>query len=416
MNPVPFFLVMALLFGCSAFFSAAETAFISLGSYHKLKGDGEEKTADPLAFWFHNPAGVLTTVLIANNAVNIGASVLAASFSYRYFQKINISLITGIMTFFLLLFGEIIPKSLAKRSPERFARITAVPLNIFCTFFSPVTRIFLFFANLVIRLFGGKPGSLLPLLTEDDLKAMISAGEEDGAIEKDEREMIHSIFELGDTQVREIMVPRVNVAAVRHDAAAEEILREIVEGGFSRLPVYERNLDRIIGLIYVKDLLALQVQKGDAWKLMTARDVMRGAHFVPETKKVQDLMRELQAAKLQMAVVVDEYGGTAGIVTMEDVIEEIVGDISDEYRKDVPPYQRLPDGTLLVRGSMEIEKANEDLGLDLPEGEVETVAGFLLDRWGRCPKKGERFVHGEYQYAIHEADHKTVTWVRVKHQ
>ncbi|MBN1445605.1 MAG: HlyC/CorC family transporter [Candidatus Omnitrophica bacterium] len=399
----------------SAFFSASETAFISFGRHHFQKiAEKDEKKAKRLRFWFENPNKILVTALVGNNIVNISASVMAASLSYRYYHLFSAAIVTGIMTFLILVFGEIIPKSFAKKHAEAAAYLFANPLKFFCVIFTPLIKILLVFSKFFVRIFGAKLESIIPVLTEEDLKAMIIASEEEGILEEEERDMIDSIFELGDKMVREIMTARVNIVAVKEENLMEEVTNVIAREGYSRLPVYKDNIDRISGIVYIKDIVAHEVKNSGQPVQVKAKDFMRQPYFVPESKKVSELMKELQEKKMQMAIVMDEYGGTAGLVTMEDLVEEIVGEISDEYKKEVKELHLQEDGSFLVSGGMEIEKVNEEIGLDIPEGEFETVAGFVLDRLGKFPVKGESFVYNGYEFAIQEADTKKVRLVKIR--
>jgi len=407
------FTILILLF-LSAFFSGSEAAFLSLSSYHFHKLIKQSKKARILNFWFKNPNKVLITVLVGNNIVNIASTVLITILSYNFFHKMGVAIITGIMTFLILIFGEIIPKSLAKKFAEQVALSVSLPMQFFCFVLTPISKIFIYISNLIVKIFGVKIESILPVLTEEDLKAMIFAGKEEGAIEEETEKMLSSIFQLGDIMVKEIMVPRVKIIAIREDVSIREVLKVVVKEGYSRLPVFKGNLDKIVGIVYIKDIIATIVKNPDDIDIITAKDVMRQPYFIHERKKVQELMKELQREKLQMAIVVDEYGGTAGLVTMEDLVEEIVGEISDEYKKEIPPFQKLPDGSYLVQGNMEIEKANKEFNLKIVEKKTETLAGFILDYLGRCPKQGEKFYYNGYQFFIQEANNKTVLLVRIK--
>ncbi len=410
-----YYLIIFILIVLSSFFSSSETAFLSLGKHHFQKiFERDEKKAKRLSFWFENPNKILVTVLIGNNIVNISASVLAAALSNRFFHKLSITFVTGIMTFIILVFGEIIPKSLAKKNAEKVAYYFALPIRFFCILLTPVTKIFLVLSKFFVALFGGRMGSIVPVLTEEDLKAMIIAGEEEGLIEEEERDMIDSIFELGDKMVKEIMIPRIQIISVREETHLGSVIDTIAREGYSRMPVYKDSIDKITGIIYIKDIISGGTKSFERFEMMQAKDYMREPYFVPETKKVSDLIRELQERKMQMAIVLDEYGGTAGLVTMEDLVEEIVGEISDEYKKDIKKLHILPDGDFLVSGSMEVEKVNEEIGLDIPEGRFETIAGFVLDRLGKFPLKGESFVFGRHQFTIQESDTKKVRLVKIK--
>ncbi|HOJ39780.1 MAG TPA: hemolysin family protein, partial [bacterium] len=228
-----------------------------------------------------------------------------------------------------------------------------------------------------------------------------------------EREMIHSIFKIGDTMVRDIMTPRVSIVAVEETDSLAHIMEVIVREGYSRLPVYHEDLDHIIGIVYIKDAVAASLS-AHGKEGCVARDIIRPPFFVPETNTVQELIQELQHRHQQMAIVIDEYGGTAGLVTMEDLLEEIVGEIGDEYKKEKPDVQSLPDGSYLVRGALEIEKANELFNLGVSEDKVKTLAGFILDYFGRFPRRGERFRWRSYHIVIQEADDKAIQWVRLR--
>ncbi|HXK44657.1 MAG TPA: hemolysin family protein [bacterium] len=399
-----------VLIGLAAFFSASETAFVSLGTYHLKKIPDEDPRKKRLEFWLKYPHRILATTLVGNTIVESLASILAASIAYRSSGRISLGIMAFLVMFLILVMGEIIPKSLAKKYAEKFVGYAIVPMRIFTLILEPFNRFLLGFAEVFLSLFRVSIDSILPVVTEEDIKAMVSAGEEEGLIEEEERQMIHSIFELGDKMVSEVMIPRVNIVAVDVNATIKEILSLVAKEGYSRYPVYRGNFDAIEGIVYLKDIVARGFERED----LLAKDIMRKTYFVPETKKVNDLMKELQAQQIQMAIVVDEYGGTAGLVTMEDLVEEIVGEISDEYKHDTGDYQQLSDGSYLVKGSMEIEKANAYLDLDLPKGEFETVAGFIMEYLGKLPRKGEKFIYKGNIFNIHEAHEKTIKWVRIR--
>lgn len=399
-----------VLIGLAAFFAASETAFVSLGTYHLRKLQEQDPRKKRLEFWFRYPNRVLTTTLVGNTIVESLASIVAASIAYRSSGKISLGIMAFSVMFLILIFGEIIPKNLGKKYAEKFVIYAIIPMKIFTLILEPINRFLLGFAEVFLSFFKVNIDSILPVLTEDDIKAMISAGEEEGLIEEEERQMIHSIFELGDKMVSEVMIPRVNIVAVDINATIKDILSLVTKEGYSRYPVYRGNFDTIEGIVYLKDIIAKGFERSD----LTAKEIMRKAYFVPETKKINELMKELQLQQIQMAIVVDEYGGTAGLVTMEDLVEEIVGEISDEYKHEAKDYQLLSDGSYLVKGSMEIEKANEQLELALPKGEFETIAGFVMEYLGKLPRKGEKFIYRGKVFIIHESHEKTVKWVRIR--
>ncbi|HOV21878.1 MAG TPA: hemolysin family protein [bacterium] len=398
----------------SAFFSASEAAFISLNKYHIQKfSDINKEKASPIEFWIKYPEKILITILVGNNIVNILVSIIAAITSEKLFHRTSIALITGIMIFIILVFGEIIPKSIGKRHCEKFVRISFYPIKFLSILLNPVIKFLIFVANFFVLPFGQRINTIMPVITKEDVKAMIEAGEEEGVIEEEEKEMIHSIFEIGDKMVKEIMIPRVKIVGVEENTKITDVIKVIEKEGYSRIPVYKNNIDKIVGIVIIKDIVA-QLNKEGSTELM-AKDIMRDVFFVPKTKRVLELLRDLQNKKLQMAIVVDEYGGTSGLITMEDLVEEIVGEISDEYKKDTRPYHKLPDGSFLVQGSMEIEKFEEIFDFKKDEdSDVETIAGFILDYLGKFPKTGEKFTYNNFEFTIQESDEKNIKWIKVK--
>ena len=276
-----FQIILLIIFIClSAFFSASETAFISLGQHHFSKLKENTKNKKTLDFWFRYPNRILTTTLIGNTIAENFAAITAASIAYRSTGRISLALMVGIVMFLLLLFGEIIPKTLAKKYAQKIVILVARPLKYTSLVFEPINRLFLGIAEVFLSIFNIEMGSIIPVLTEEDLKSMISAGEKEGLIESNEKEMIHSIFKLGDKMVREVMIPRVNISAIGIDTSIEEIIDTVVKTGFSRYPVYKGHFDTIAGIIYIKDIIA----KFNSEKHITAGDIMRPAYFVPETK------------------------------------------------------------------------------------------------------------------------------------
>ncbi|MCM8818880.1 MAG: hemolysin family protein [Candidatus Omnitrophica bacterium] len=412
--PLSSYLLLLFLIFLSAFFSASETAFISLGKYHYQKLlERDRKKGEKLSFWFENPEKILITTLIGNNFVNILASVFAATIFYNYFHKIVPSFIAGIMTFIILVFGEIIPKSIAKKHSEKIALLSSFLLKGFSILFTPIVKLLLFISNMFLKIFGERIDTIIPVLTEEDVKAMISVGQKEGIIEEEEKEMIHSIFEFGDKMVKEIMRPRVSIIAVEENTPLSEIIKMIDKYGYSRMPIYKENIDKILGLVYIKDIISKQTETN--WENLKAKDIMRNVYFVPETKKIVELLREMQMLKLQMSIVIDEYGGTAGLVTMEDLIEEIVGEISDEFKKDEREYIKINEDRYLVKGQMEIEKVEELLGIKIPEEvDVETIAGFILSHLGKFPKRGEEFEYGDYKIIVQDVSDKVINWVKIE--
>lgn len=406
-------LILIVLLCFSALFSASETALSSLGKFRVKEAIGKYgKRAHLLNRWLEEPNRLLTTILVGNNLVNIWASVLAATIVLQKFQQKGVAITTGLMTFLILVFGEITPKTFAKQNAERISLLLIKPLIFLSYLLFPLVKFLGGVSIVIIRLFGGRVAKQTSRISEKELKDVISVGEREGVIEEEEKEMIHSIFEFGDTLVKEVMTPRTGIIALEDASTLKEVLDLMVREGHSRIPAYRENVDQIVGIVYSKDLLK-QWQEGKLEK--PAKELMRPPYFIPETKRVNELLREFQRHKISVAIVIDEYGGTAGLVTMEDLLEEIVGEISDHWEKKAPDFQKLPDGTILVNGKMEIERVNEELEMGLPEeNDVETLAGFILSYVGRFPKVGETFRFKNLSFTIQTADEHSISLVQIK--
>lgn len=391
-------LILGLLLCLSAFFSASETAVFSANKV-KIRHLIEEgnKQAALLKRLMEQPGKVISTILIGNNVVNIGATALATSLAISIVGSTGAGIATGIMSVLILLFGEITPKTLVSQRPEDFAiRISGI-LHGLGKLLSPVIYVFNSFTNLLVRLISG-PVKKDHLITEEELRMLVNVGEEEGFIDEDEREMIDSIFEFDDTLVREVMVPRIDIVAVNITEPLEKVIKLIVEKGHSRLPVFDETVDNIIGLIYAKDILRVFAERNAAETRL--EDLMRQAYYVPESKKVRDLFAELRKEKVHMAIVLDEYGGTAGLITIEDVIEEIVGEIQDEYDQEEREVEVQSDGSLIVDARTPISEINNLLNTSLPEDEFETISGWVFHNLGTLPNQGQEFDIGELHVKI----------------
>ena len=384
----------------------------------KMKSLMERKKekAPLLSVWVEDPNRLLATILVGNNIVNVAASVLSTIILLRLLGPTATGKATalsiGIMTFLILVFGEITPKTYARQNAEGIALRTIGLLKFLSRALSPLIKLLVFVANIVIKLSGGKMHKPGPFMTEEEIRGIISVGEEEGVLEEEEKEMIDSIFEFGDTKVQEVMVPRLDIIAVEAGRSLSDILKAAVEAGHSRIPVFDKKIDNIIGILYVKDLLNLWGKKDEGD--MKVEDLLRTPYFVPETKKVSELLREFQKKKIHLAVVVDEYGGTAGLVTLEDLLEEIVGEIEDEYDEKREEIKILKNGEALINGKMDIGAVNERLEINLPEKEgVETIAGFVVDSLGRVPQVGEELTYANLLLSVVEADRRRVIKVKI---
>ncbi len=416
----PLFIVLCL--AVSAFFSGAEVALTSISTARISKIVGEDEETHPLHDWLHNPGKYLTTLLVGTNVANIAASLIAGDFFRRLVSQLGgESYASGSlpeiaaffsMTFLVLVFGEIMPKIYCRHNHERLAPWVVVWLATLYRFLRIPIRILMFISNLLIRLLGGEPSEEASYVTADDLKLLIEVGQKQGLLEEGETEMLHSIFELSETPVREVMTPRVDMIYVNVDDTLDVVLATFEEHDFSRLPVIEDNRDNVIGILYMKDLIHRWRDEDANGSIV--RELMRPALFAPETKRIDDVLEQFRREKTHIAIVVDEYGGTEGLVTIEDVLEEIVGDIEDEFDQDKYILEEVSPGTWEVDAGIDAEDLEDEIGIVFPEdADFESLAGFLIARHGDLPKSGEEMSYDEFQFTILDADERRISKVQI---
>ncbi|MGQ0569893.1 MAG: hemolysin family protein [Armatimonadota bacterium] len=394
-----------------AFFWGAETALFAANRLRlrHLEEKGSASARIALAL-FQRPARLLSTVLISNNIVNTAIVVVATTTLVAVLGAERGPLAAFAFATFLLIVVEIVSKSVAARHADRLSLAAARPVSWLSVLLTPIIRILSFITTLLSRPFGGRVQSDAPMVTSEEIQMLVRVGEEQGVLEQDEREMIHSIIAFGDTVVREVMVPRVDMVSVEADAPVEELLEIVRTRGHSRVPVYDDNFDNIIGQVHVKDLLS---GSRDGRLAGTVRDFTRPAFFVPETKRLDELFREMRRKKAHMAIAVDEYGGTAGLVTIEDLLEEIVGPIQDEYDVEEVPIKALNDRVAIVNGAVHLEEVNAALGIALPAGAVDTVGGFVTNLLGHVPAQGERVAYDGVELAVERVDGHRIVQVKI---
>jgi putative hemolysin len=361
-----------------------------------------------------DPQKTLITILTGNMFVNIAASSLATYLAIKLFGNVGIGIAGGIMIFMILVFGEIVPKSLAISNAEAIAKKIARPVEIISSFLFPLIFFFKIIINALYYFFGKKRVKEKKEITEEDLITLINVGKDEGVIEEEEKKMIRNIFEFGDTMVKEVMVPRVDMACIPSEAKLNSILRLIKKMGHSRIPVYKETIDNIIGILYTKDLLVVYEQWYKSKEKFDLKKIIRRAYFVPENKKIDDLLDIFQRDKIQIAIAIDEYGGTAGLVTMEDVVEEIVGEIIDEYDKETKLYEIIDNNTVIADGIISIDKINELLNIEIPENDFETLGGFIYDLMGRVPNKNETVEYKNIQITIEQVVKNRIIRVIIK--
>ena len=394
-------LVICLLL--SGFFSSSETALFSISKIKALHiaKDGS-KTGQLIMAMKTDSHTLLTTILIGNNLVNIGASALATSLAMSQFKSNAVGIATGIMTLLILIFGEIFPKSFATHNNLLVARGVIYPLYWLSKLLWPL----IFALNFIPKLHGSKDNSH-DAVTEDELMTMVEVVEEDGEIKEAEKEYITNIFEFDDTSCSEIMTPRADMFVI--DVSDGLDIQETLKTGFSRIPVIEDSIDNIIGILHVKDLFAsfqrLSISEEETTASLDVRKIMKKPYFIPESKKLDSLLQEFKIKKSHMAVVVDEHGGVAGIVTLEDVVEEIIGEIVDESDRMVPDIVRLKGNKWLVAGKTDIYSLNKTIGLSLAESNnYDTFSGFFLEEIERIPKPGESIKIDKWTITVKDMD------------
>lgn len=371
-----------------AFAATAETALNSLSRarIHHLASQGVSR-AKALANWFEEPGIYISTVIVVRTAAIILAASLTTTLAIRLLaDNVAIALALLALFFIVVVLCQLTPKALTAMRPESVSLAIAGPMGLMATLLTPLVRLLAAVANGLLRLFGANTSPLSPLVTEEELRAWVNVGEEEGIIEEDEKEMIRGIFELEETTAREIMVPRIDMFALEAGASVAEAVEVIIRESYSRIPVYQGNIDNIIGILYAKDLFKL-VRDGDWSK--PVKEAVRPAYFVPESKRVDELLRELKQKQIHIAIVVDEYGGTAGLVTIEDMLEEIVGEIQDEFDTDEAKVEQVSPSEAIFDGTVSIDDVNEILAINL-ESEVDSIGGYVYDKLGKIPAPGDR--------------------------
>ncbi len=396
----------------NALFVMAETALVSVrrSRVEQLVEEGS-RAAVAVKRLVDNPPRFIATVQVGITLLGFASAVAAATTLSRPLARpltallgdaaradtVAVICVTILIAFVSMVLGEIAPKSIALKSPDVWALRLSPLVNFFATLFAPLTWLALRASNLLVRPFGIKAEFSAPVITEEELRQIIEAGEEHGELEEDEREMLHNVFDLGETLVRSVMTPRTSMSAVPVEADMQAVLDEILTSGHSRLPVYEETTDKIVGIIHAKDLLPI-FQTDE--RHLDLRRVMRAAYFVPETRRVSDLLKEFRRSNQQIAIVQDEYAGTEGIVTIEDLLEEIVGDIRDEYDVDEPEVQVVSATESLIDGLMSIDDVNDRLGTDLPHEDYETIGGLIFGMLGHEPMPGDRVRHDGLEFLV----------------
>lgn len=403
------FLLLVVLISLSACFSASETALMSLSRIRLLNMVEENvKNADKIVKLVEEPQRLLSAILVGNNFVNISASSIATAIAISVAPKNGVGFATIIMTVVLLIFGEITPKTMASQNAEKVALRMVGFVKAVVIIFTPLVKILDFATNSLIRIFGGNNEDKTPTITEAELKTMVNVSHEEGVLEVDEHEMLTNVFEFGDSKARDVMTPRTDIVAVSTNAAFEEVIKSFKEEQFSKIPVYKEDIDDIVGLIYLKDMF---FANKDDFKV---ENYMREAFFTYESKEISKLLKEMRTNGKTLAIVLDEYGGTSGLVTVEDMVEEIVGEIIDEYDMEEEGIFIVNENEYIVDGTTRIDDLNEILGSQLHSDSVETISGYIIGILGRFAQEGEVVETDGFTFTVVAIDKNRIDKLNVK--
>lgn len=410
--------VLFVLITLSALFSLSETAITTV-SRIKIKHFVEQKVrgAKALNRLRENPSRLLGAVLIGNNIVNICASSLLTTMIIFHMERYGLAglgyafgIAVGIASFLILVFGEIVPKTIAIRNADRLALIMSPYIDVFATVMQPLIQFLSLVSQPLIRMFGAQIPEKGPFLSREEIRMLLAVSEHEGSIEEEEREMISSIFQFGSTIAREVLTPRPDIVAIEVNEPIDKIVSMMQETGHSRVPVFEGNIDNILGVVYAKELLKLV---GACGPNVTIRDFMRPLLFIPESKKVNELLHQMQAARTHIAMIVDEYGTTVGLVTLEDLLEELIGEIHDEFEKEERSVVQLDKNIWDVDARISITDANRQLELGIPEGEYDTMSGFVISLLGRVPVVGDIVKFDDISISVERIHKRRITRIKV---
>lgn len=403
-------IVLIILLVLSGFFSMSETALMALSKI-RIRHMVEEgvKGANLVEKLTEDPNKLLGAILIGNNIVNILASSLATTLFVSLVGPSGVGVATAVMTVLVLIFGEITPKSIAKQKSEEVSLKVSKPINIIVKILKPFIGIFSFISSLFIRLLGGDPKATEPFITEEELRTMVGVSEEEGVLEDVEKEMIFNVFDFADSQAKDVMVQRVDIVAVDTEATYEEVLEVIKTEQFSRIPVYNQTIDDIVGVLYVKDLI-IAGQNKEGFKVS---DYMREPYYTFEFKKIKELFNEMKKTRNHLSVVLDEYGGTVGIVTIEDLIEEVFGDIEDEYDDYDKEIEVVKEDEYIVDGSAKLDDISELIGVNMESEEFDSVGGLIIGELGRFPDNKEEVTLNKIRFVVEEVDKNRIKKVRI---
>lgn len=403
-------LLVVLLIG-SGFFSASETSLMSLSKIRiRYMEDEGVKGAKLVGSLIEKSSDLLSSILVGNNIVNIAATSVSTSLFINIFGDGGVAIATAVMTVLVLVFGEITPKTIAANSPEKVAVVVSKPISIIMKITKPIVWVFNLLTGIIFKIMGIDNDGVKPFITEEELKAMVNVSHEEGVLEMEEREIINNVFQFGDMQAKEAMIQRLDMVAIDIEDSYDEIIELFKSEKLSRLPVYQESIDDIVGILNIKDIIFLSDEEIENFDI---KDYVREAFFTYEFKKITQLLEEMKKEKTQMAIVVDEYGGTAGLLTIEDLVEVIVGDIDDEYDEEEEEIVKINDNEYLVEGSTKISDVNEQLGINLESEEFDSIGGFIIGYLKRIPEENEIIEVEDVKFKVESIDKNRINKIRI---
>ena len=395
---LPRSILVGILLGFSAFFAACEAAFFSLNqaqlaSLKETRGRGGQLINTLL----EKPRELLITIYIGNELVNIAISALATSIALRLFGDKGLAIAIGVGTFLILMFGEIVPKSLSLNFAEKFALFAARPLNVFYRLVHPVQKVFTHLAEFIMSLIGIIPKSNNTLISGEEFTSMVKMGKDEGVIDPEESELIHNVMEFGEKTVADVMTPKINMFTLNVNDTMEDILPKILENFYSRVPVYDEEGETIIGILLTKALNRHRQQTKEQFHL---KGLLQPSISVPENRKIKDMLQDFKNMKRHIAIVLDEFGSVSGLVSLEDILEELVGEIDSEMRPEESPIIKITENRYRLNATCSISEFNESFKCELPNGDITTIGGFVFGVFGRVPRSGESVTYDRFKFRV----------------
>lgn len=405
-------IIIIICLGLSAFFSSAETAFMAVNRIRiRSLIDEGNKRAVTLSYIIDNSSKMLSAILIGNNIVNISASALVTTFTINVFGNYATGITTGVLTLLVLLFGEITPKTAATIKAEPLALFYAPIIKLLMTVLTPVIIIVDFLAKIVLKILGIDKNAKKDEITEEALRTFVKVSHEAGVIESDEKQIINNLFDFGDSKAKDVMIPKIDMTLADVNSSYQHIISLFRETKYTRIPIYDDSADNVIGILNIKDLILAPAEKA-----FNIKNIMREPFFTYEQKNTSDLFKELQQSSQSVAIVLDEYGVTTGMITTEDLLEEIVGDIRDEYDADEGnEFMELSKNVFRIDASYKLDDINENIGTNLSSEDNDSIGGYITEQLDRIPAKGERFTIDNLEFMIERASSTRIETVILKH-